>query len=98
MSFLKSEVSIKFFVPALDFEKLSVALTDPIVPLLKASLPGFIAIEKLDLHPQRIASENNMKNIFFIIIYLINNQLKACPYNFKQFTHYSALLMHIKSP
>ena len=97
MSFLKIELSVKLFVSAFAFDKLSVAFTDPIVPLLKLSLSGCIAIEKLDLHPQKTARENNMKNIFFMIVYFIINQPKACPQNFRQFVRKLLLLMCIKA-
>jgi hypothetical protein len=74
-------------MPVPGFGKLFVALTEPIVPLLKASFPGFIAIENADLQPLRTASENNIVYIFFMLPYLINNEPKACPDDFRQPLH-----------
>ena len=64
------ELSFKLtlVVPAFATDILSVDLTEPIVPLLKEPLFGFMDI---DLHAARVKTSNAMVYIFFMMIILI---------------------------
>ncbi len=66
-------------MPSSAIGKLSVALIDPIVPLLKVPLLGFIAMGKVDLQAAKERSTTAMAYIFFMIMLFTKRQLKACP-------------------
>jgi hypothetical protein len=69
---------LKLAVPAFDTGILSVARTEPMVPLLKAPLPGFVAIGNL-LQAANKKSKTGMENIFFMMSCLVKDGLKTCP-------------------
>jgi hypothetical protein len=74
------EVSLKliFDVPVFATGRLSVDFADPMVPLLKEPLFGFIAMGKVDLHAGIVKSKNAMEYNFFMVLYFNNTRLKTC--------------------